>query len=99
MRVIKIKVEKAAYCTYKWPYTSGYWDYVVCNGPCFDCDDEQIGKGDYSYAQIKLEGATHADAIKYASSMPILDMRTLEMVKAGCCPPGLINEILEGDPD
>lgn len=97
MKILKVIVPfEPAYCIYKYPYFSPYWNYVTAFGPCFDCNDLRIGKGDYVFANVLLEGLSYEEGIVFAQVMSPFDMRTLEMVKAGCCPPGLVNTILEG---
>jgi len=94
----RYKLENVAYCTYKTVSFSLHWNYINVLGLSFDCNDKQIVAWNRLYAAVQLEGASHREGIDYAKMMTPFDTRTLEMVQAGCCPPGLINEILEGGP-
>jgi len=96
MRWMKVIVHRAAYCIYRFYNYTPFWEYGNVFGKCFDCNDIAI-PGDWIYAKIILDGSSHKEARAAAGSILVNDMRTLEKLKAGCCPPRLMRELLLED--
>jgi len=83
---------------FKFASGTPYWDYVNVWGQVYDCNDLLLTVRDQLYAQVQLEGETHKTGKAYAKVASPFDIRSFDMIKAGCCPPGLVNEILGGGP-
>jgi len=98
MRIAKINVTNAAYCVYEfWNYTPHWW-YGNVFGRCFDCNDKEFAIGPWPYAKISFDRFARADDEGAAAGLSVFDMRTLDMIKAGCCPPRLMSELAGEEP-
>jgi len=95
---LELKHGGPAFCIAKWTSTSPFWRYINIYGPCFGCAGGKWGAGEHMIGRVYKEGASEAEAMALAKSVEIIDTRTLESVKAACCPPELINELLGGGP-
>lgn len=98
MRIIPIRVHGAAYGVFSFGVSTPYWNYINIYGRCYDCNGIMMKEVDRPYAHVELEGTPREDGEKFGSIMSPFDLRTLEMVKAGCCPPGLVNPLLGEGP-
>ena len=94
MRWLNVIVPSGAYCIYRFYNYTPYWEYGNVYGKCYDCNDVPF-VGDWIYAKIILEGAKHKDAEAAAGSILLNDIRTLDQLKAACCPPRLMSELLK----
>jgi len=91
MKIDKVIVPDAAYAIYDHISASGYWNYVNVYGKCYNCEDELLPLGSWLYGKIQLEGGSVKDARLTAECWSPFDLRTLEMIQAGCCPKALTN--------
>lgn len=95
MFVVPIRVIYAAYGVFGFTVGTPYWNYINVYGRCFDCNDFLMKETDRPFAHIELQGASREDADAFAASLTPFDLRTLDMIKAGCCPPRLTAHLLE----
>lgn len=98
MKAVKFHMPEVAYATFGWAKAIPGRDYVNVYGKLFGCYDEQLLVYDQLYMQVQLEGAPGERGVEYAKMLSPFDMRTLKTVKAGCCPPGLVKELLDSGP-
>lgn len=98
MEIIPFRIKYGAYGIYSFGVGTPYWNYVNVWGKVYDCNDLLIIERDMLYGHVELEGEFYKLGEAYAKIASPLDIRTFEMIKAGCCPPGLTNLLLPGGP-
>ena len=96
---MKLNLTKGpAYCTLTFRTSHPSWSYINGYGVCFDCEGENYGVPGRMILRIELEGGSRKAGLASIPVGGMYDMRTLEMIEAGCCPPGLMNEMLDDGP-
>ena len=98
MKIVKVHMPEVAYATFGFCACFSFRGYCNVYGKLYGCNDNLLLEYDQMYAQVYFNGSTEEEAREYAFIASPFDMRTLEMVLSGCCPPGLINEILSEGP-
>jgi hypothetical protein len=87
-----------AYGSAKWASPLPFQDAIAIYGDCFDCNDVCIHAHNCQIAMVWLEGAKIGREKIVAMLSGSVDMRTFDMIKGGCCPPGLTSAMLDEGP-
>lgn len=96
MKIGQLTGDKYAYATYVGTSASIHHEMVRVWGKVFDCYDRLMPIGHPVYLWITIGKGELEEALDYGRTMSPYDLRSLDMIKTGCCPPGLVNVFLEG---